>query len=475
MKTKSALDLRQGREYKALLRFSLPIILSYLLQQIYTLSDAVICGQTLSSNEIAGVNDIAPLTFLFLQFAFGCTAGFGVLTSYFVGQKNETETRRSFATQILLGAAVSVILTLTAIFTLNPLLSFIGVTPANYEVHKAAYEYCFVLFLGITAQLMYNLICSVLRSVGDSVTPLWFLVVSTVLNVALDLLFIIVFKWGVIGAAAATVAAQAVSAIGCFIYTFRKYPMLKVKLSDFKPDLKFWGRHLRQGFPLGLQSSILAIGLIVMQNKIVAFDTDSLGQMVAGTPAQNGYGAACKLNNFLMCPFMAFGTAVVSFNAQNLGAGEYDRIRRGTTQSMIIIAVMYVVFAGLGLLLTINGAYQHIFLSKDKISAESIKFGNLYMYVSLPCFIFLGLLFIWRNGDQGIGKPGYTLGAGIAELIARIVVCLILPTLINGGAISVSASSAAFVALSFADPIAWLCADIILIIPVIRCVYGKKY
>lgn len=475
MRQKDALDLRSGREYKVLLKFSLPIILSYLLQQVYTLSDAIICGQSLSSNEIAGINDISPLTFLFLQFAFGCTAGFGVVSSYFVGQKNETETRRSFAAQIFLGVIVSVILTLVAIFTLNPLLSFLGVTPVNYEVYKAAYRYCFVLFLGILAQFLYNLICSVLRSVGDSVTPLWFLVISTVLNVGLDLLFIMVFKWGVVGAAAATVAAQAVSATGCFVYTFFRYPALKVKWSDFKPDLKFWGRHLQQGISLGLQSSILAIGLIVMQNKIVAFDTDALGQMIAGTPAQNGYGAACKLNGFLMCPFMAFGTAVVSFNAQNLGAGEYDRIRRGATQSMIIIAVMYAVVAGFGLLLSINGAYQYIFLSKDKISAASIKFGNLYIYVSLPCFIFLGLLFIWRNGDLGIGKPLYTLGAGIAELAARIIVCLTLPTAINVGAISVSASSAAYVALSFADPIAWICADIILIIPLIRCVYRKKY
>ena len=474
MKNKAALDLKQGREYKVLLRFSVPIILSYLLQQVYTLSDAIICGQTLSSSEIAGVNDISPLTFLFLQFAFGCTAGFGVLTSYFVGQKNETETRRSFAAQILLGALVSVVLTVIAVFTLNPLLSFIGVTPVNYDVYKAAYDYCFVLFLGIAAQLFYNLICSVLRSVGDSVTPLLFLVISTVLNVGLDLLFIMVFGWGVIGAAAATVAAQALSAIACFIYTFRKYPELKVKFSDFKPNMKFWGRHLRQGLPLGLQSSILAIGLIVMQNKIVAFDTDSLGQMVAGTPAQNGYGAACKLNNFLMCPMMAFGTAIVSFMAQNNGAGEYDRIRRGMTQSIIIITVMYVALAGLGLLLSINGAYQYIFLSKDKISAASINFGNLYLYVSLPCFIFLALLFIWRNADQGIGKPAYTLGAGIAELAARIVVCLVLPTAINGGAINVFASSLAFVALSLADPIAWICADIILVIPVVRNIYGKR-
>ncbi len=475
MKKENTLDLRQGREYKVLLRFSLPIIFSYLLQQVYTLSDAVICGQTLSSNEIAGVNDITPLTFLFLQFAFGCTAGFGVLTSYFVGKKDETETRRSFAAQVLLGAIVSAILTVASLLTLKPLLAFIGVTPLNYGVYKAAYDYCLVLFSGIAAQLMYNLICSVLRSVGDSVTPLWFLLVSTALNVGLDLLFIMVFKWGVIGAAAATVAAQSVSAILCFVYTFRKYSALKLKLSDFKTNFGFYMRHLRQGLPLGLQSSILAFGLIVMQNKIVAFDLNESGLMVDGTPAQNGYGAACKLNNFLMCPLMAFGTAVVSFNAQNFGAGEFERIKRGATQSMIVISIMYTALAGLGLLLSIRGAYQYIFLSRDKISAHSIKFGNLYLYVSLPCFIFLGLLFIWRNGDQGIGKPAYTLGAGIAELVARIVVCLVLPTAVNGAALNFSASSAAFVALCFADPIAWICADVILVIPIIKYVYKKKY
>ena len=450
-------------------------MLSYLLQQLYTLSDAVICGQTLSSEEVAGVNDTSPLSFMFLQFAFGITAGFGVLTSYFVGKGEEKETRRSFAAQITLGIIVSVALTLIAVFTTDPLLSVIGVTPQNYAVYKAAHDYCLILYIGIAAQLMYNLVCSVLRSVGDSVTPLLFLFVSTVLNVGLDLLFIMAFKWGVMGAAGATVAAQAVSAIACFIYTFKKYPALRVRAGDFRPDLRFWGKHVGRGLPLGLQMSILAVGIIVMQNKIVAFDLDLSGNMVAGTPAQNGYGAACKLHSFLICPFQAYGTAMVSFAAQNLGAGETDRIRRGMTQSVVVMLVMYVFIAGTGLLLTVNGAYQHLFLSHDKISAASINFGNLYLYVALPCDITLGLLFLWRNCVQGIGQSAYILGAGIGELAARILLCLFLPAAVNGAPLSAYASSAAFVALSFADPLAWIAADAVLSVPIIRCVYMKKY
>ena len=194
-------DLTQGTCWKTILVFSLPIILSYLLQQVYSISDAAIVGQTLTAQEVAGVNDTTSLVFIFLQFAFGVSAGFCVITSCSVGCHDQRGVRRSFATQIILSAALTVLLTAIALLLLNPMLAWLNITPDNQQVYRAAYTYCAVIFAGIGAQLFYNFICSFLRSLGDSVTPLLFLLFSTILNVGLDLLFILSFRWGVAGAA----------------------------------------------------------------------------------------------------------------------------------------------------------------------------------------------------------------------------------------------------------------------------------
>ena len=182
LRNKPSLDLLSGSEGWVIFKFSVPIILSYLLQQIYTISDAAICGQTLSVDEIAGVNDVFPILFIFLQFAVGCTAGFSVITSIAAGQGDKPGVRRSFAAQLILGGAMSLLLTAIAILALGPLLRFIGLSETNPGVWKAAYQYSLVIFIGIFAQFYYNLICSVLRSLGDSTTPLIFLLFSTVLT-----------------------------------------------------------------------------------------------------------------------------------------------------------------------------------------------------------------------------------------------------------------------------------------------------
>ena len=471
---KSSVDLLSGNEGWVIFRFSLPIIFSYLLQQIYTISDAAICGQTLSVDEIAGVNDVFPILYIFLQFAVGCTAGFSVMTSIAAGHGDKGRVRKSFGTEIILGALLSLILTGIAIITLDPLLRFIGLSETNPGVWKAAYQYSIVIFIGIFAQFYYNLICSVLRSLGDSETPLIFLLFSTVLNIGLDLLFIIVFHLGVIGAAAATAVAQAISAIMCLIYAFRKYPELHLTKKDFRFDISLYIKHLKQGIPMGLQFSVLAIGIIVMQRSLVSFDLGLDGVMVTGNPAQNGFGAANKLNYFLMCPLSALGTAIVSFNAQNLGAGRQDRIRRGTVKSLMIGTIMCLILGGIGMLMTINGAYQYVFMSSDKISQYSIHYGNLYLYVDLAMYFLLMLLYVFRSGVQGVGHAEFTLLAGCAELIARTLICTFLPSIINGGPIDSSASVGAYIALCFGDPGAWILAIATLLYPTVRYLFGVK-
>ena len=463
-------DLTQGSIWKTIVRFSLPILLSYLLQNFYSVADAAICGYTLSASEVAGVNDTNSISFIFLQFAFGCTAGMSVILSTRIGRNDSDGVRKALATQIVLSFFIVVAVTVISLFTINPLLALLGVTPSdtsevNNAVYNAAFTYISIICGGMIGQFAYNLICCVLRSLGNSLTPLIFLVIFSALYIALDLVFIMACGWGVAGAAAATVISQLLSAIACFIFTFVRYKELRLKLADFKAmDMRTSLRTLWQGIPLGLQFSVLSFGILTMSNGVISFDKTANGAMVAGTPAQIGYSAACKLDNIFFTPFNALGTAMISFTGQNNGAGKHDRIRRGIMQTMLIMLVISAIEITAGLLLSVNGMYQHFFLASDKINSETIRFGNTYLYSALPFAFVLGVLLVLRNVIQGLGKPLFPFLAGIAELIARIVICISLPLLANGGPINSSASSLSFFCLGLGDAVAWFAAAILLAI-----------
>lgn len=464
-------DLTEGAPWKTILAFALPIIISYLLQQVYTISDAAIVGQTLTAGEVAGVNDTSSLIFIFLQFAFGVSAGFCVVTAAEVGARDDAGVRRSLSSQIILSAALTVVLTGLALLLLRPMLAWINVTPDSPEVYRAAYTYCAIIFAGIGAQLFYNFICSFLRSMGDSVTPLLFLLFSTILNIGLDLLFIVSFRWGVAGAAIATIMAQLISTAGCFLYAFIKYPKIRLRREDWKITGRDILRHLNQGLPLGLQFSVLAVGIIVMQSVVVKFDI--LGGEMVSHAAQNGFGAANKLNNLLMTPLNGLGAAMTSYTAQNKGAGRPDRIKKGTVQALMMVSALAGFSILLGLWFSVGGSYLKIFLSADKITAETIRYGNTYLYVDLAMYLFLGFIFVVRNCVQGIGESRFILGAGTAELAGRVAVCLVLPALLAGGEVSAAASRLAFYALCAADPAAWIAADAVLMIPFLRDIMRK--
>ena len=466
-------DLTTGSSAGIIFRFSLPVILSYFLQQIYTLSDAIIVGQTLSADEVAGVNDTGALIFIFLQFAFGVSAGFCVVTGCRVGARDEAGVRRSLATQIYLSAALTVVLTVTALLLLNPLLAWIHVTPDNPSVYRAAYTYCALIFAGIGAQLFYNFICSFLRSLGDSVTPLLFLLFSTVLNIALDLCFILLLRMGVAGAALATVLAQLISTIACFVYTFLRYPQVRLHKEDWRVSRADISLHLVRGIPLGLQFSVLAIGIITMQAGVVKFDMSD--GVIVSNAAQNGFGAANKLANLIATPISGLGTAMTSFASQNLGAGKFDRIRRGTVQALGMMTVTALVSVALGLVATIGGGYLYLFLSADKVTAETIRYGNTLLYVDFAMLLFLGFIFVVRNAVQGIGRSGFVLLAGGAELVARVLVCTFLPAAFAGGEVSAAAPAIAFYALCAADPCAWIASDLVLLIPFVRNICRMDY
>ena len=413
-------ELTQGECWKTILAFSFPIIVSYLLQQVYTISDAAIVGQTLTAQEVAGVNDTSSLIFIFLQFAFGVSAGFCVVTSCNVGAHNPAGVRRSLTTQIVLSAALTVILTVLALLLLDPMLAWINVTPDNGEVYRAAYTYCAIIFAGIGAQLFYNFICSFLRSMGDSVTPLAFLLFSTVLNVGLDLLFIIVFRWGVAGAAIATVSAQLISTLGCFAYAFSKYPELRLHQEDWQITRHDVTRHLIQGIPLGLQFSVLAIGIIVVQSIVVQFDM--LGGAMVSNAAQNGFGAANKVNSLLMTPLNGLGSAMTSFTAQNLGAAQYDRIKAGFRAGLKLVwalclpLVLLYEFAGKWLV--------YVFLESPTGAATDT--GVLFLRIVSPFYFVVAAKLVADGILRGAGLMKKFMIATFTDLFLRVALAEIL-------------------------------------------------
>lgn len=460
-------DLTSGKIYKVILVFMVPILISYIFQQIYTLTDAIIVGQNLSANEVNGVNDVGSITYIILQFAFGCSAGFSVISSEKMGQKDHDGLRLSFLTQVILGFIISVFLTILATSLLDPLLSLVGLTSSTGgATYEAAKTYLLIIFLGTICQVAYNQICSLLRSMGDSLTPLLFLIVSTILNICLDLLFIVVFHWGVAGAAIATIIAQGVSALLCYFYTFVKYPFLRFKKSDFKAlNWSFYAEHLKLGLPLALQFSILGIGLITLQSTIIKFDTTIAGVVIDNGPAQLAYGAANKMQNFLMTPLNALGTAMLSFCGQNHGAKLYKRVKKGISTSIILMFIIYVLLLAIALLLLIDNTYMKLFYDASKITDESAYLGRLSVLSTVPFFPLLGILFILRCSIQGIGKPIIPFFAGIGELLARTLLCLFGPYIFVdqiSTSLNLYENPAPFITTCLADPFAWLIACIIL-------------
>ena len=463
-------DLMHGPIFKSLVVFMLPIFVSNLFQQLYNTVDTMIVGNVLGDTALAAIGSCGSIYELLVGFGIGIGNGLAIVAARSYGAQDEDLLKRTVVGSVVIGLIASLVITTAGFFGLHALLQLLD-TPA--EILEDAYSYIIVIDLGVVVMFMYNLCAGLLRAIGNSVMPLVFLLISSVLNVGLDLLFIMVFRWGVAGAAIATVAAQLISTVACFIYAFAKYPQLRLHREDMQITRGDIRRHVVQGVPLGLQFSVLAIGIIVMQSVVVQFDM--LDGVMVSSSAQMGFGAANKLFNLTATPMNALGTAMTSFTAQNLGAGNHDRIRKGALQSLVMVSLLAAMAVGIGLLLTLGNAYLRIFLSADKITMDTVRYGNTFLYVDYAMYLFLGFIFVVRNCVQGIGRSRFVLGAGAAELVARIAVCLTLPAAVAGGVVSAQANPLAFYALCAADPMAWIAADIVLAIPFFRNILRRDY
>lgn len=427
--------MTEGRILPTILKFMIPLLIGNIVQQLYNMADTVIVGRCLGANALAAVGSTGTIMFLVVGFAQGLTAGFTVLTSQCYGAHEFGRVKRSVQNGIILSIAVAVLVTVISSISMRPLLHLMN-TPD--EIFSMAYTYIMIICLGSSATVFNNLFSSFLRAVGNSIMPLFFLIFSACLNVALDLLFILGFSTGVGGAAAATVIAQGISALLCYIYIRRRMPVLWPSNFTFTLTRADTEHQLRIGIPMALQFAITASGTMIMQAAI----------NICGAAAVAAYTAASKIGSLLMQGMISMGQAMATYCGQNYGKGDFRRITSGVKKA-VLAEIIYSVGAGaLGLLL-LSPALS-LFFSADTDMTEIYPMALIYMRMSVTFYIPLSLIFLFRNAMQGCGYSLLPMLGGVIELIARLAAA--------AAAIHLKSYTLAV----FCDPAAWLAAGVFL-------------
>ena len=424
-------DMTQGSPVRHILLFSIPLLIGNVFQQFYSMVDTIIVGRFVGVDALAAVGSTGSLVFLINGFALGLTSGFSVMVSQRFGANDEKGLRKAVSSSVVLCTALVIILTTISLIAAKPLLHLMN-TPDN--IFNDAYTYVAIIFACIITTVAYNMMASILRALGDSKSPLYFLIISSVLNIILDLVFIINFKMGVAGAAYATIISQGVSAILCFIYILKKYTILKLAREDYNVKKSMYIRHLKIGIPMALQFSITALGLLTVQGAL----------NVLGSTVIAAYTASSKALQLVMQPAVTYGVTMATYCGQNLGAKRYDRISDGVNKA-VKISIITSLIAGF-VLIAFGTQFVKLFI--DNPDAQIIAYSKQVLTISGIFFIPLGLIFIFRNALQGIGESFVPMMAGVAELGARALVAFTLPSFLG------------FFGICLADPVAWIAAAV---------------
>ena len=398
-------DMTTGNPVKLILLFSIPLLIGNIFQQFYSMVDTIIVGRFVGVEALAAVGTTSSMVFLVNGFVMGLTSGFAVLISQKYGAKDEVGVKEAVASSIILSIIATILVTFISVLSAKPLLTLMN-TPSN--IMKDASTYIIILYAGNIAIIFYNMMAAILRALGDSKTPLYFLIVSSVLNIILDLVLIINFKMGVAGAAYATVISQGVSAILCVIYTYKRYKILRLKKDDFKVKKKYYRKHLKVGIPMALQFSITSIGIMTVQSAINIF----------GSTVIASYAASSKVLQLVMQPATTLGVTMATYCGQNIGAKRYDRIKEGVKKCVQISIITSVISA---IILIFLGKY-FVMMFVSNPDAEILSYAQQVLNISAIFFIPLGLIFVYRNALQGIGDSFIPMMAGVYELVARAIV-----------------------------------------------------
>ncbi len=430
-------DLTTGSPMRLIIGFALPTLFGMLFQQLYNMVDAMIVGKLLGSAALAAVGSTGSVNFFVIGFCMGVCNGFAIPVAQRMGAGEPSKMRRYVANAAWLSVLFAVVLTVATGLLCRQILT-VMLTPA--DIFANAYAYIFVIFMGIPATFLYNLLAGVIRSLGDSKTPVYFLALSSVLNILLDFALILGFQAGVAGAAIATVASQGVSGIACLLYMRKKYPILHMTKEERRLDLHACGVLCAMGIPMGLQYSITAIGSIVLQSSV-----NALGSLYVAAVAAGG-----KVYQLLACPFDAMGATMATYCGQNVGACRLDRLSRGI-RACALLGLGYSVVAFCAMLRFAPQCALLFLDSRELDAALLTQLTSRYILIQSAFFFPLALVNIVRFSIQGMGFSPFAILAGVLEMAARTGVGMILVPAFG------------YTAACFASPAAWVCADLFLI------------
>lgn len=427
-------EMTSGSPAKNIIRFCLPLMAGNLFQQFYNMADTIIVGRFVGKTALSAVGSVGSLNFLVIGSVIGLCTGFAIPVAQAFGAQDHERLKKYVANILYASLVLGVVITLLATCFTSTLLRILN-TPD--DIFRDAYDYIVVIFAGIGATVLYNILACLIRALGDSKTPLYFLIFSSILNVGLDLLLVIVFKMGVRGAAVATVASQAVSGILCLVFVKRNFPILHLTKETRSLDFKCIGLLMKSGLPMALQFSITAIGSVMLQSCVNELGSDVIAAVtIAG-----------KTQLMIVLPSETIGLTMATYCGQNLGAKNYNRIKKGVDQSLLlafgysVIAILIARYLGQGISL--------LFISSSETAVLTLV--SQFLDTCSYFYPILTLIFIFRNSLQGLGYSFTAMTAGIFELVAR------------GVAGYGFVRRFGYPAVCFANPAAWLSADLFLV------------
>ena len=426
--------MTSGSPLKLMIAFSLPLWAGNLFQQVYAMVDTIVVGRFVGVDALAALGAVGGFSFMVIGFAQGLGCGFAVLVSQRYGAGDHTQMRKAYAMSIIASVVIGIIVSLLFYFFSMPLLKLVN-TPEN--IIEMANDYISFIYIGLLASIFYNLFSSILRAVGDSKSPLLFLLLSSALNVILDLVLVIVIPLACLGVAIATVISQAISAFVSYLYIKKKFPIFNFEKGDFKLDFGLIKRLLGVGLPGAIQFSVCAIGVIIVQIAINNFGSDIVA----------AYSIGVKIENIYSQMFPAIGMAISTFAGQNLGAGHYDRIRQGFRVAFALTVGWAIIAFALSFIL--NKPICYLFIDNNS-SPEVIENALLYIRTVIWFFIPLGVIFLFRTGCQGLGSGSIPMISSITELVMRAIAAFTLPAFMG------------YLGICYSSPVAWCGAALIL-------------
>ena len=432
-------DLTIGNPLTLIIKFAIPLLLGNLFMQLYQISDMIIVGHLISVNALAAVGASTPIYMVFLMIAFGFTGGLTVLTAQYFGAKDYNGVQKSVFHCLLACLTLSILMTVGLLFFLEDILRIMNIPQ---EIFSLAYDFMFVLICSYPFIILYNLLFGFIRALGDSKTPLYFLIFCSLINIVLNFIFIKEFRWGIVGSAAGTLVANIISLTICFIYMWKKFPLLRLQKKYMRYEPEIMREHINLAFPMALQYSILSCSIMIVQSVCNSFGTDIIA----------AFSTAFRVEQFATQPIIALGLAMATYSAQNWGAGLLSRIRKGVGYAFIILIILSVF--GFLLIRQIGESMIAMFIDTGETSQANntaliIEVGRQYLLISTLFYFFFGLIFVFRNTIQGMGKPLLPVLSSLTELIVRSFAAKYLAVVIG------------YRGIMYAGPLSWVASGIL--------------